>query len=345
MATTSRTADIETLTATWEPRVRAAFLQAIATISAHVDIAALTRLIQANDVAGALAAVGVDVAEFSTLALTQTAMFNEGGIALARAASNRALRILFDVRNVRAETWIRQRSSTLIQNIVDDQRVAIRAALEAGMQAGTNPRDTALDLVGRIDPRTKQRVGGVIGLHSTQEEWLRNYSVDLASSEPTALKRLLERGLRDKRFDATVLKALREGTGIPDALQAKMRTAYSNRALKWRADNIARTETIRSLGAAQTEAYAQAIEANKVDVDLLTRYWVTTGDGRVRPTHRLIPGMNKDGRKWNEPFQTPDGPSMHAPHDVDPQCRCHEKIRIDYLTQAARKHKATQSGQ
>ena len=336
--------EIERLTATWEPRMRAAFLEAIASITTPIDIVLLTRLIQAGDVAGALAAVGVEAANFSTLALTQTSLFHDGGMALARAATRSAGRavfqLLFNVRNPRAEEWIRTRSSTLIQEIVEDQRVAIRNALEAGLAAGENPRTTALDLVGRINPRTKQREGGVIGLHSRQEEWLRNYRADLASSEPAALRRLLERGLRDKRFDATVLKAIRDGTGIPPELQVKMATQYANKALKYRADLISRTETIRSLGQAQTEMWQQQIDGGKVDADLLLRFWQTAGDERVRHTHRLIPGMNKDGRKWGEAFDTPSGPSMHAPHDTDPQCRCHEKVKVDFLAQVIRRKKA-----
>lgn len=344
MVTTADKANIESLTATWEPRMRAAFLQAVTSITTTVDIVALTALIEAGDVLGAMAAVGADTAHFSALALTQTSLFNEGGMALARAASRATFQVLFDVRAPRAEQWIRQRSSTLIQEITADQRTTIRNHLEAGIRAGENPRTTALDLVGRIDPRTKQRVGGVIGLHSTQEEWLRTYSADLASSEPARLKALLQRGLRDKRFDATVLKAIRDGTPIPAETQAKMRAAYANRALKYRADNIARTETIRSLGQAQTEMWQQNIDRGKVDVALLTRFWVTAGDARVRPTHRLIPGMNKEGRKWNEPFDTPDGPSMHAPHDVDPQCRCYEKVKMDFLAQAIARKKARDEG-
>lgn len=336
--------EIERLTATWEPRMRAAFLEAIASITTPIDIVLLTRLIQAGDVAGALAAVGVEAANFSTLALTQTSLFHDGGMALARAATRSAGRatfqLLFNVRNPRAEEWIRTRSSTLIQEIVEDQRIAIRNALEAGLAAGENPRTTALDLVGRINPRTKQREGGVIGLHSRQEEWLRNYRADLASSEPAALRRLLERGLRDKRFDATVLKAIRDGTGIPPELQVKMATQYANKALKYRADVIAREETVKSLGAAQTEMWQQQIDSGKVDADLILRFPVTAGDERVRHTHRLVPGMNKEGRRWNEPFETPMGPKLHAPYEGEIQCRCYEKVRVDFLAQAIRRKKA-----
>jgi hypothetical protein len=316
--------------------MRDAFLEAFAAAVTHVDIVALTALIQAGDVAGALAAVGVPVAEFSTLALTHASLFNDGAMTLARAASRATFRLLFDVRNPRAENWIRTRSSTLIQEITDDTRITIRNSLEAGLRAGENPRTTALNLVGRINPVTKRREGGVIGLHSTQEAWVRNYRADAASSDPVALRRLLARGLRDKRFDATVLKAIRDGTSIAPEIQVKMATQYANKALKWRADNIARNETIDALGAAQTEMWQQQIDSGRVDADLIVRRWVTAGDERVRHTHRLIPGMNKDGRKWNEPFDTPTGPQMHAPSQIDIGCRCHEKVTVDYLAQALR---------
>lgn len=137
--------------------------------------------------------------------------------------------------------------------------------------------------------------------------------------------------MRDRRFDRSVLKAIREGAGLPAELQARMRTAYANRALRWRAENIARTETMRALGAAQTLAWRQGIDKGVVARDAIRRYWVTANDERVRHTHRMIPGMNKGGVGWDEPFRTPTGESMHAPHDVDPMCRCRERIDVDFL--------------
>lgn len=340
------TLDLEKMAETWEPRMRDAFLSAIRDMQNHIDVAALQRLIEKGDIAGALRAVGADPAHFNALALTQQSVYNAGGIATARAApllpqvGGYTARVLFDIRNPRAEAWVRTESSGLVKEIVDDQRVMIRNVLESGLQAGTNPRTVALDLVGRIDPRTKRRTGGVIGLSSNQEQWLRSYSADLASEDPTALRRLLQRGLRDKRFDASVLKAIRDGTPIPDALQTKMRTAYTNRALKWRGDVIARTETIKALGAAQTEAYQQSIDKGDLDQDLLLKFPVTAGDERVRQTHRMVPGMNKAGRKWNEPYETPFGPQMHAPYENQVGCRCHEKVVVRFLDAAIAKHKA-----
>lgn len=323
--------------------MRDAFLRAVQETADQIDVAALTRMLEAGNVSGALALIGLDPAHFNALVVAHQAVFNAGGLAAARAApllpqiGGYAMRVLFDVRNPRAEQWIRNESSTLVKDIVEDQRTMIRGRLEAGLQTGTNPRQVALELVGRIDPRTKKRTGGVIGLSSNQEQWLRNYEAELASSDPAVLKQALTRNLRDKRFDSVVLRAIRDGTGIAPEMQAKMKQAYANRALKYRGDVIARNETIRALGAAQQETWQQSIDKGHVDSKLITRTWRTAGDDRVRPAHRLIPEMNKEGRKWNEPFQTPDGPTMHAPFQI--QCRCFENIKVDFLAQTIAKHK------
>jgi hypothetical protein len=323
-------------------------LVAIRSITNRANLAVIARLLENGDIEGAFRALNIDPA--SEFALIHQQAFNEGGAAAANSIppiqqpAGHSLRIVFNVRSSSAEAWVSQHSSKLITEVVDDQRDMIRGFLQRGLAAGQNPRTVALDLVGRTSAASRARTGGVIGLHSTQEAWLASYVDDLHSTDAVALRRLLDRGLRDKRFDVAVTKAIREGRGLPADTQIKMRTTYANKALKWRADNISRTETLRALGAAQTEAYQQAIDKGHLDKSLIRRFWETAGDERVRPTHRLIPGMNKDGRAWDEPFQTPDGPSMHAPHDSDEQCRCLEVVRINFLARAIAMQKPPNGG-
>lgn len=334
--------DLEALATKLEPRLARAFIDAIRAQAGRIDVSALVRQLENGDVSGAMRVLGIDPADFSQFAVTHAAIYNETGALVAQSVptipqvAGYSAKVIWDVRNLVAESWIRERSSTLITEIVDDQRVAVRNFLRFGLARGDNPRTTALDLVGRIDPATRQRVGGVIGLTSQQEQWLVNYASELASDDPAVLRQALTRALRDKRFDRSVLAAIKDGKGLPADLQAKMRQAYANRALKYRADVISRNETIKVLGAAQTNAYQQAIDKGTLDVDLITKFAVTAGDDRVRPTHAAVPGMNKKGRKWNEPFKTPFGPQMHAPYEGQINCRCYEKIRVDFLAAAVR---------
>lgn len=328
---------LEALTEKWEPAIRKAFLEAVAAIRDRVSISGLVARIEAGDIDGAIRAVGLDPNDFTLLSRALTSAFGGGGDAIAalipaaRDGGGALIKILFDIRNPRAEAWLKDRSSTLITEIVSDQQDTIRAHLVAGLEAGQNPRKVALGLVGRIHPTTGRREGGVIGLTSGQEQWQRAYAAELASGNPGDLRKALARNLRDKRFDRTIEKAIREEKPIPAETVEKMVAAYRNRSLRYRAETIARNEAIRSLGAAQTEAYDQAIDRGQVEADQITRFWRTMEDKRVRHTHRLIPGMNKEGRARREPFATPTGPSMHAPHDHDPVCRCREIIRINYF--------------
>ncbi|HEV7253875.1 MAG TPA: phage minor head protein [Mesorhizobium sp.] len=340
----ARGLDFDALTAEWEPRLRDAFLRAVAEIANRVQISTVAQLLDRGDIEGAVRAVGIDELDFRDLDSLIAQSFDAGGkatetaIPALREPLGGVVRFRFDVRNPRAEEWARERSSTLVREIVEDQRTAIRQSMASGLERGLNPRTVALDLAGRMPAGRNERVGGIIGLTSQQERWVAAYAEELTSGDPEAMRNALKRGLRDKRFDRTIEKAIREGKPLPADTVARLRTLYASRALKYRADVISRNETIRALGAAQTEAYDQAIERGNVQEGSIRKFWFTARDERVRSTHRMIPGMNKDGRAWKEPFATPTGPSMHAPHSIDIMCRCHERVRIDYfasLRQAA----------
>jgi hypothetical protein len=328
---------IDALLDQFEPRIRDAFLAAIRRIADKVSIKQLEDRLRVGDIEGAFRAVGLDPNDFAGLRNEIVAAYGAGGAAVsdtipaARGADGALIKVLFDIRSPRAEAWAREKSSTLVTEIVDDQRDMIRAHMRAGLEAGRNPRDTALDIVGRIDPRTKKRTGGVIGLTSGQEAWGRRYAAELASTDPAELRKALGRGLRDKRFDAAVLKAIKTGEAIPAETRAKMVAAYRNRSLKYRADTISRTETIRALGAAKIESYEQAIDKGQVQEQDLLKIPHSAGDERVRHNHREVERLNRKGVPWRQAYQVPPGmaPQMHAPYD-EPVCRCREEIRINY---------------
>lgn len=68
------------------------------------------------------------------------------------------------MRNTAVENWLRDHGAELVKQVTDDQIAAIRLAIQKGIEAGRNPRNIALDIVGRIDKITGRRVGGIIGL-------------------------------------------------------------------------------------------------------------------------------------------------------------------------------------
>ncbi len=321
----------------WEPKLQRAFLDSIYNLrdAAHID--QIARMLENGDVDGALRAVGIDPVAFRPFDKSLANAFEAGGeataavVPIARDAEGFRTVFQFAVRNPQAEQWLKNYSGGLITEIVADQRTAVRNFLEAGLAEGANPRATALDLVGRISATTGNREGGVIGLTSSQEEWVRNYRAELLSDSPADA---LVRALRDKRFDRAVMKAADSGEPIPSALVDKMVLAYKNRALRYRAETIARKETITSLHTAQEMAMQQAIGSGVVDRSTVTYVWRTAHDNRVRDTHRPMAGQV---RAEGKPFITGGGAHLLYPGDPSGpaaeviNCRWYREPKIDFL--------------
>ncbi len=322
---------------TWEPRLQRAFLDSIYNLrdTAHLD--QIIRMLENGDVNGALQAVGIDPVSFRPFDKSLANAFEAGGDATAAAvpvtvnADGFRTVFQFAVRNPEAELWLRDYSGGLITEMVSDQLTAVRNFLQAGLAEGANPRTTALDLVGRVSSATGQREGGVIGLTSSQEEWVRNYRQELLSDNPAAA---LERALRDARFDRAVLKAASSGEPIPSSLVDKMVTAYKNRALRYRAETIARKETLTSLHQAQEMAMKQAIGNGAVAADTVSFIWRTADDNRVRESHEVMDGQV---RKRGQMFVTGNGARLLFPGDPSGpaedviNCRCWREPKIDFL--------------
>ena len=319
-----------------EPSVRASFDESIEDILADINIKNLTEALRSGNVEEALRVIGLDATQFRPLDRAISHTYEAGGLEFSkdlRSMAPRETRVLirFDIRNTRAEEWLRGHSSELVSDILDDQRVMLRKALRTSMEAGRNPRSAALDIVGRLNRVTGKRVGGHIGLTSRLEEASRGYNASLRAGDAKSLRRALSLDLRDRRFDRTVLKAIREGKKIPAGTIETMTRAYRNRALKHRGNAIARTEMLEALQEAKLENYRQAVERGAVREQDVTRFWRTAADERVRDDHKLIASMNPNGVGLEELFQTPDGAVMRSPHG--PNCRCDIDVRVDFLAE------------
>ncbi|BAQ18312.1 hypothetical protein [Methyloceanibacter caenitepidi] len=324
---------IEELVAKWQPKLAKAFLEAFAKIRNRVKKAVLVRLIERGDIQGAILAVGLNPAALNEFSMVHAQAYAESGEATAEHVpaspdGNSPFPFLFALQAARSVAVLRERYVNLQQQVFDSAALAVRDAIVDGLDSGTSPGQIADRLIGYVDRTTRTRVGGIVGLGQGHAKWVASYANDLASDDPAILKRLLDRGLRDKRFDPVILRAIADGKVLTAAIQSRARTAYVSKMLFENARFVAGREAWRLIAAAQEEAWQQAIDSNTVRQDQIVRFWMTRRDERVRRTHRLIPGMNADGRGWREPFQTPSGPSMHAPHDFDPMCRCFERIEV-----------------
>jgi hypothetical protein len=327
---------IDKLIAAWQPRLRRAFEDSIFALRENAEIEQIARMLERDDIEGAIRAVGLDPVAFRPFDREITAAFEAGGNATARivpvtrAADGLRTVFQFNIRNPTAERWLAQRSSTQVTEILDDQRTMIRDYLRAGMEAGNNPRTVALDLVGRVGA-SGRREGGVIGLTSSQVEWVQTYSAELASDNPLDA---LSRSLRDKRFDVAVRKAAASGEPIPAALRGKMVDAYENRALRYRAESISRTEAIASLHEAQQQSIEQAVQSGAISRTDVKFIWRATHDNRTRDSHAEMDGQEV---AMGEMFITGDGNALEFPGDPNgpPEeiinCRCWREPSVDFL--------------
>jgi hypothetical protein len=330
-------ADINDLIDQWEPALQRAFLDSIYKIRDQAQIDQIVRMLERGDVDGAVRAVGLDPTQFRPFDKAITAAFEAGGEATAAIVpaliDGRGFRLSFQfsIRNPAAEDWLKSYSSGLVTEMINDQRDAIRGYLADGLAQGANPKSTALDLVGRVSRTSGRREGGIIGLTSSQEQWVRNYRDELLSDDPTAA---LERALRDKRFDKRVRRAAARGEKLSAGDVEPMVTAYKNRALRYRAETIGRKETITSLHTAQDQAMQQAAAVGNIDQRDVSYIWHTAHDDRVRETHRP---MDRQVRQMGTPFTT--GAGVHLMYPGDPSgpaaevinCRCWREPKINFL--------------
>lgn len=328
---------LEALIDRFIPIIRKAFLAAIQDVADNAILNAMITAIEAGDVEAAFRAVGFSEAALRPLTREIETAFEQGGVLTGRSFPNvlntptgKAV-FRFDVRNSRAEAWLRDHTLELTGKITDDARISVQNTLVAGMQAGDNPRRVALDIVGRVGQDGK-RQGGIIGLAPNQEQWVRSARNKLENLDSA----YFQMELRDKRFDNTVIKAIRDGKPLSRDTIDKLISRYKSNALKWRGDNIARTEAIASLNRSEYEATMQAVDTGAVDRSAVRKIWDDTGDNRTRFTHRKMRGQSVG---LDEPFVSPSGAKMMHPGDTSlkapmseiAQCRCRARYDIDWL--------------
>ncbi len=241
------------------------------------------------------------------------------------------LAMRFNVRSPAAEQWLSTNSSRMITEIVEPQRQAIRQVMTQGLAQGRNPRSVALDVVGRIDPRTRNRTGGYIGMTDRQAQWVANARDELETLNPN----YFNRQLRDRRMDGAVRRAIKSGKPLTAAQIDTAITRMQARTIRYRGETIARTESINALRSGQHEAVNQAIDDGEVDQRDVLKAWDDAGDSDTRDDHRKAGRDYRDGIPFDQPFivggarlQFPGDPSGPAEQIIN--CRCRERTVISF---------------
>ena len=259
----------------------------------------------------------------------------------------------FEMTNPRAEARIRTEAATRVAGYVEEQVETARRVIGDGFQRGEGPQAIATTIAGRINPVSKKREGGIVGLSDPQVTYVESMRARLLSGDPDELMKVLGRfdkdgkwvegtgmTLRDRRYDASIKKAIREiAAGKPNPLTRdrveEVAAKYSDRLLKKRAEDIARTETASGVEMARAEAAKQALAKAGLPDDALTKTWVHQGGIRhARDWHLAANGKTVVG--VDTPFILGDGSVMMYPHDPDGgaknnvACRCRGDQEVDW---------------
>lgn len=129
---------------------------------------------------------------------------------------------------------------------------------------------------------------------------------NLSASQRSVIRQAIAKGLEPEHVDALVNK--------------QRKALLVNRAKAIGASlssNVAHT--------AQQTIIDLSISAGLVKPQEYKRFWHTAHDEKVRHTHNQTKAMNADGVALNQPFNTPLGPRMNPPLEIN--CRCRVSIR------------------
>ncbi|MCF3934344.1 head morphogenesis protein [Acuticoccus sp. M5D2P5] len=326
---------LEAIAARLEPGIQQAFIDAMRASVTALELRTFIDRLSEGDIEGAISLIEVDEGALSPMIEQIRQSYSEAGneaagdIPKLQDRTGRQVVIRFNMRSPRAEQWLAEMSSRMVTEIRAEQRQMIRANLTEGMVDGRNPRNVALDLVGRINKVTGRREGGVIGLTRQQAQWVANAREEL-SGGPDQLATFLGRCGRDRRFDRTITAAMREGRALSVTQVNRISGRYADRLLQLRGETIARTEMLGALNSASKEAFDQALDTGIVREEQVTKTWRSAGDGRVRESHQRL---NRETVGHNERFSNgllyPHEPGAPAREVI--QCRCIASRRIDFL--------------
>lgn len=300
------------------------FLRVIEGLRGDVNLRDLEAAIRARDFARVERIVNAgSVAERMTGAGSVTDQLFEalrtGGDSAVRELPPRlsALSGSLNLTNPEAVRYLRETQPTMIREISDETREAVREVLGRGMVEGLSA------------PRMAREIRSLVGLTRERAQHVQN------------IRRQLETGILggqtppwERRLSAIEAREARrifnDPNPDPDRIDAMVQT-YAERLINRRAKDIARTETHRAFTEGKQALWEQAEADGYLIRSRTRRVWLTAGDERVRTSHASIPGMNPNGVGLDEPFKTPFGPVM-GPGDNKPEligCRCTVSLEID----------------
>lgn len=292
-------------------RVRRRFLQLIQDARRALSLPRIETLVREGRVAEIIEVIDRAAARLGVE--TSTVFFFSAQSTATWLRSN-GVQIDFDQANPNTLRAVRRAQLNLVTGFGREQRELLRDLLTEGARVGTNPRQLARELRESI------------GLTPSQAATVRRYRNLLQARSSDALVH----ELRDRRFDSRVAANAR-GSHMTTAQIEQVVSRYRSRWLGYRAEVIARTESLRAVHEGNEAMLEQAIEERALPRERLVRRWNSALDARVRDAHRTMHGQL---RAYGDPFVSGAGNRLRHPGDRSApasetvQCRCVVSTRI-----------------
>lgn len=142
---------------------------------------------------------------------------------------------------------------------------------------------------------------------------------------PPAVRKAIRRA-NDEHLNAAQRSVLAKALGgeLTDEEVARLVDRHARALRDYRHRVIAQQEAARAIHTGEYLAFRQG-RANRSLPREARRFWRTMGDERVRHNHAAVPAFNASGVDVDEPFQTPLGPILFPPLEVN--CRCRVVVR------------------
>lgn len=296
----------------FEPKVQKTFVSAVGRLKDQIDMVELRQATASGNLSqiemaagsGRLQAILLGGGELEDSFKTTSTLTGRAGMDVLEDVTG--LDAQFNARHPNVVLHAREQGSTLVAAVGDDVKEAIRIIVAAGADLGLTTTQQAR----AIREVVGLRPGHVMAPSNLADEIRAGHAAAATSRRLSAV---------DK---ARIRSHIAKGT-VTEEFIDEMRENYSFSLLNRRAQDIARTETLRSANFGQREAWRQAVEQEVLPANV-RRVAVVTPDDRLRFTHAQVPQMNPNGVGLEEPFQTPFGPLMGPPWETN--CRCGEGL-------------------
>lgn len=321
--------DFDERAAELEAEIRAALIRAYGATAESIDIDALADAIAANDDVAIAEALNVDEGLLTVLDNELGAgLFYVvlGGIILAMKAFARRYGSRVDT-NSHLPRFKEEIRRNIIEPLARRGRDAALETIRILSRNEVPPREIALATRRQIGLSPAQAKSAAY-FHSALHKAL-NHPDAIRTEGGVMLPPRVRRAMRDFGNHAMnaaqrsmLTKAL--GSELSETEVARLIARHTRALTDYRQRVIAQDEAAKLIHASEYLAFRQG-KANRSLPATAKRFWRTVGDERVRQSHAAIPGMNASGVDVGEPFQTPLGPVLYPPLEVN--CRCRVIVR------------------